>query len=94
MSERERSLNPAADKRRMAAALAVLAVLAAFAWVTIGSAAVFHVEGYSGLLFSYGGRDVEVRWVPILILGLFAFRVVMANMRARLQERDSERKLM
>ena len=40
-------------------------------------------------LFSYAGRDVEVRWIPILILGLFAFRVVMSNMRARLEERDS-----
>jgi hypothetical protein len=93
MSESERSLNPAADKRRMAIALAALAGLAALSWFTIGGAAVFHVEGYSGSLFSYAGRDVEVRWVPILILALFAFRVVMSNMRARLQERD-ERKLM
>jgi hypothetical protein len=89
MSESERSLNPAADKRRMVIALAVLAGLAALSWFTIGGAAVFHVEGYSSSLFSYAGRDVEVRWVPILILGLFAFRVVMSNMRARLQERDS-----
>ena len=82
MSESERSLNPAADKRRMVIALAVLAGLAALSWFTIGGDGVFHVEGYSSSLFSYAGRDVEVRWVPILILGLFAFRVVMANMRA------------
>ena len=89
MSEGDRSLNPAADKRRMLIALAVLAGLGALSWFTIGGAAVFHVEGYSSAFFSYGGRDVEVRWVPILILGLFAFRVVMSNMRARQQERDS-----
>ena len=89
MSESDRSLNPAADQRRMVIALAVLAGLGALSWFTIGAAAVFHVEGYSGSFFSYGSRDVEVRWVPILILGLFAFRVVMSNMRARLQERDS-----
>ncbi|MHB1939035.1 MAG: hypothetical protein ACYCOR_21060 [Acidobacteriaceae bacterium] len=94
MSEGDRSLNPAADRRRMYVALAVLAMLGALSWMTIGSAAVFHVEGYSGSLFSYAGRDVEVRWFPISILGLFAFRVVMANMRARLEQRDSERKLM
>ncbi len=89
MSESERSLNPAADKRRMGIALALLAGLAVLAWFTIGGSAVFHVQGYSGWLFSYAGRDVEVRWFPILILGLFAFRVVMSNMRARLEERDS-----
>ena len=94
MSESDRSLNPAADRRRMGMALAVLAALGALAWVTIGPEAVFHVEGYRGSLFSYGGREVEVRWFPILILGLFAFRVVMANMRARLEHRDPERKLM
>ena len=90
MRERERSLNPAADKRRMVTALAMLAGLAMLAWFTIGGSAVFHVQGYSGSLFSYAGRDVEVRWFPVLILGLFAFRVVMANMRARLEERDSK----
>ncbi len=94
MSEGEGPLNRAADRRRMGMALAVLAALAALAWVTIGPEAVFHVEGYRGSLFSYGGRDVEVRWFPILILGLFAFRVAMANMRARLEQRGSERKLM
>ncbi|MHB1960020.1 MAG: hypothetical protein ACYCO5_13445 [Acidobacteriaceae bacterium] len=94
MSEGEGSLNRAADRRRMGMALAVLAALGALAWVTIGPEAVFHIEGYSGSLFSYGGRDVEVRWFPILILGLFALRVVMANMRARLEQRGSERKLM
>ena len=94
MSESERSLNPAADKRRMVIALAVLAGLAALSWFTIGGSAVFHVEGYSSSLFSYGGRDVEVRWVPILILGLFAFRVVMSNMRASPAGERFKRKLM
>jgi hypothetical protein len=37
-------------------------------------------------------RDVEIRWLPILFLGLFAFRVVIANMRARIEEkREQER---
>ncbi len=89
MSERERSLNPTADRRRMVLALGVLAALGVMSWFTIGPSAVFHVEGYSGTLFSYAGRDVEVRWFPILILGLFAFRVVTANMRARLEAKDT-----
>ena len=89
MGESEGSLNPAASQRRMVLALGVLMALGALSWVTIGSSTVFHVEGYSGSFFSYASRDVEVRWFPILILGLFAFRVVMANMRARLEQRDS-----
>ena len=87
MSESERSLNRAADGRRMAIALGALAALGVLAWVTIGSSDVVHVQGHAGTFFPYAGRDVEVRWVPILILGLFAFRVVMANMRARLEAR-------
>ena len=80
MSERQASLNPAADKGRMAVALVVLVVLGLLAWFTIDGSAVLHVAG----------RDVPVRWLPEMILGLFAFRTVMAHMRARLEQKGSK----
>ena len=69
-------------------ALAVLIVLGVLSWLTIDSSAVLHVQGYSGRFVSFGSRTIEVRWLPILFLGLFAFKVVLANMRARLETRD------
>jgi len=80
MSESQQSLNPAADKGRMAVALVVLVVLGLLAWFTIDGSAMLHVAG----------RNVPVRWFPELILGLFAFRTVMAHMRARLEVKDSK----
>jgi hypothetical protein len=89
MSEREPSLNLAASRPRMFIALAVLLVLGVLSWLTIDASAVVHVQGFSSRFVSYGPRDVEVRWIPILLLGLFAFKVVLANMRARLEAEDS-----
>jgi len=80
MSESQPSLNPAADKGRMAVALGVLVVLGLLAWFTIDGSAVLHVAG----------RAFPVRWFPELVLGLFAFRIVMANMRARLETKGSK----
>jgi hypothetical protein len=87
MSDRERSLNPAADRGRMFIALGGLVVLGLLSWFTIDPAAVIHVHGFSNQYVGFEDRDVQVRWLPILFLGLFAFRVVIANMRARLEER-------
>ena len=90
MSDRERSLNPAADRGRMFVALGVLVVLGLLSWFTIDPAAVIHMHGYSSRYVGIADRDVEVRWLPILFLSLFAFRVVIANMRARLEERREQ----
>ena len=90
MSDSERSLNLAASRPRMFIALAVLLVLGVLSWLTIDSSAVLHVQGFSSRVVSYGPRDVEIRWLPILFLGLFAFKVVLANMRARLETRDPQ----
>ena len=81
MSESRQSLNPAADKNRMVVALGVLIVLGLLSWFTIDGSAMLHVAG----------REVPVRWLPELILGLFAFRTVMAHMRARLEEKGSKK---
>ncbi len=90
MSDDNRSLNPAASTGRMYVALAVLVLLGVLSWFTIDASSVVHVAGYSSRFVSYDGRDVQLRWMPILFLGLFAFRVVIANMRARLEERKSK----
>ena len=90
MGERERSLNPAADKRRMYIALGVLVVLGLLSWFTIDPTAVIHMHGVSSRYVGLADRDVELRWIPILILGVFAFRVVLANMRARVEEQRAE----
>jgi len=70
-------------------ALAILIVLGVLSWLTIDSSAVLHVQGYSSRFVSYPARDVKIRWLPILFLGLFAFKVVLANMRARMETGDS-----
>jgi hypothetical protein len=84
----EGSLNPAADRRRMVVALGVLVVLGMLSWFTIDGSAVIHVHGFSSGGFGIEDRDVEVRWIPILFLGLFAVRVVLAHVRARVEQRD------
>jgi hypothetical protein len=89
MSESQCSLNPAADRRRMWIALSALVVLGLLSWFTIDPAAVIHVHGFTTRYVGFEDRDIEVRWFPILFLGLFAFRTVLANMRARLEQRDS-----
>jgi hypothetical protein len=90
MSDEEGSLNPAADKRRMYFALGVLVILGVLSWFTIDASSVIHVHGYTSRLVSFADRDVELRWIPLLILGMFAFRIVMANMRARLERKSFE----
>jgi hypothetical protein len=82
--------NPAADRRRMGTALGVLALLMVLAWFTIDGNAVLPVREYSFGSLSFGGFGLPVRWIPEIILGLFAVRVVTANMRARLEDQDRQ----
>ncbi len=86
----ERSLNPAANRGRMFVALGVLVVLGVLSWFTIDPTAVIHMHGYTSRYVGIADRDIELRWIPITILGVFAFRMVLANMRARVEERRIE----
>ncbi|HEX4066205.1 MAG TPA: hypothetical protein VHZ09_09280 [Acidobacteriaceae bacterium] len=81
-------VNPAADRGRMWVALGVLAALGLLAWFTIDGNAVLPVREYNLGSFTFGGFGLQVRLLPELILGLFAVRVVTANMRARLESGD------
>ena len=55
-------------------ALALYALLAVAAWFTIG-------EGKIAVL----GKMVDMRWIPIFVLAMFAFRTVMAMQADRLR---------
>jgi uncharacterized RDD family membrane protein YckC len=55
-------------------ALALYAVLALLAWFTIGEGAVVAF-----------GRQIEIRWVPVFILGTFAFRTYIAMQAERIR---------
>jgi len=61
-------------ERRYPVALALYAGLAVAAWFTMGEGTV--------VLF---GRPVELRVIPVLILGTFAFRTVMALQADRIR---------
>jgi hypothetical protein len=65
-------------ERKYPIALAMFVVLAVVAWFTVG-------EGNVIVL----GRPVQVRLIPILILGLFAFRTYVAMQADRIRrEKD------
>jgi len=71
-------------------ALGILGALAVLTWFTMDGGAVLPVREYSFGGFSFGGFAVKVRWIPELILGLFAVRVVTANMRAGIEDRNRQ----
>jgi hypothetical protein len=79
--------NPTADRRRMWSALGVLAILGVLAWFTIDANAALPVKQYSFGSVAFGAFSVKLRWLPELILALFGFRVVLANMRARFEDK-------
>ncbi len=63
-------------ERRYPVALALYAVLAVLAWFTMGGGTV--------IVF---GRPVELRLIPVLILGTFAFRTVMTMQADRIRRK-------
>ncbi|MFP5232815.1 MAG: hypothetical protein ACLGQX_09340 [Acidobacteriota bacterium] len=91
---RPKSLDPAASQGRMLAALAGLVVLGVLAWFTIDPAAVIHVHGLNNRYMGFDDREVPVRWLPILFLGLFGLRIVTANRRARFEQSKEAERLM
>jgi hypothetical protein len=55
-------------------ALGLYVVLAVLAWWTIG-------EGTVAVF----GRQIEIRWIPVFVLGTFAFRTYIAMQAERLR---------
>ena len=64
-------------QRRYPVALLLYAVLAVLVWFTVGEGTV--------VVF---GRPVEMRWIPILILGTFAFRTVLVRQADKIRRRE------
>ena len=65
---------PAGLDRKYGVALALYGILAVVAWLTIGSGTV-----------AVFGRQVEIRWIPVFILGTFAFRTWVAMQADRIR---------
>ena len=61
-------------ERRFPIALALYALLGALAWFTLGEGRIF-----------VGGRAVELRMVPLVILGGFALRTVLGLYAERIR---------
>jgi hypothetical protein len=59
-------------------ALGLYAVLAVLAWFTIG-------EGTVAVF----GRQIEIRWIPVFVLGTFAFRAYVAVQAERVRRKNS-----
>ena len=69
MREEQRGTRTGSElERRYPIALLLYAVLAVLVWFTVGGGTI--------IVF---GRPVEMRWIPILILGTFAFRTVLVR---------------
>jgi hypothetical protein len=73
--------NRAASSRRLWISLALIAGLGTAAWFTMDASAVLHVKGFTGRYVA-----VPVRVIPVVFLALFAFRIWIAHMRARLEK--------
>jgi hypothetical protein len=57
-----------ASGRKFWVAMAVYGILAALIWFTVGE----------GTVRAFG-RPVEIRWIPLLVIGTFAFRTYVAR---------------
>ena len=64
--------------RKFWAAMALFAVLAALVWFTMGEGAV--------LVF---GRPVEMRLIPLIVIGGLALRTVLARQAEKIRRKDS-----
>jgi len=61
-------------ERRYWMAMAAYAILAGLAWWTIGDGAVL-----------IQGKPLEVRWVPVAVMGVFALRTALARQADRIR---------
>jgi hypothetical protein len=66
-------------ERRFPIALGLYVVLGLLVWFTMGDARIVVL-----------GRPVEMRFVPLLVLGLFAFRTYVARQADRIRRQDGK----
>jgi hypothetical protein len=78
MREEQRGTRTGSElERRYPIALLLYAVLAVLVWFTVGEGTI--------IVF---GKPVEMRWIPILILGTFAFRTMLVRQTDKIRRRD------
>jgi len=78
LQSRSQGLNSDLD-RRFYTALGAYAVLGALAWFTLGEGSVF-----------VAGRPVELRMLPLLVLGGFALRTVVARQAEKIRREEKK----
>ncbi len=66
-------------ERRYPVALLLYGVLAALAWFTLGEGKVFVL-----------GKPVEMRWIPLLVIGGLVVRTVLARQAERIRRSGDE----
>jgi hypothetical protein len=66
-------------ERKFWIALGLYGILAVVIWFTLG-------EGTAFVL----GRAIEVRWIPLFIIGTFVFRTIMAHEADKIRRRSEE----
>ena len=77
MREEQRGTRTGSElERRYPIALLLYAVLAVLVWFTVGEGTI--------IVF---GRPIEMRWIPILILGTFAFRTVLVRQADKIRRK-------
>jgi hypothetical protein len=78
MREEQRGTRTGSElERRYPIALLLYAVLAVLVWFTVGGGTI--------IVF---GRPIEMRWIPILILGTFAFRTMLVRQADKIRRRE------
>ncbi len=68
-----------AMERKFRIALGLYGVLAVVIWFTVGPGSIVVL-----------GRPVEIRWIPLVVVGTFAFRTWMAREADKIRRRSEE----
>jgi bacteriorhodopsin len=84
IGEMSSELVPGADRvqrrdRKFWIAMALFGVLAVVIWVTMG-------EGSVPLF----GRQIEIRWIPLFVIGTFVFRAYIAREADKIRRGEGE----
>jgi hypothetical protein len=66
-------------ERKFWSAMGMFAVLGVIIWFTVGADKV-----------DVFGRQIEMRWIPLFVIGTFAFRTYMAREADKIRRRSQE----
>lgn len=66
-------------ERKFWPAMALFAILGVVVWFTVGDGT-----------FAFRDRQIEIRWIPLFIIGTFVFRTVMAREADKIRRRSQD----